>query len=718
MQENTNFGYDTGYFNNNINEQNPIYSNTQYPRSRLGLNEITTNNFRPRMTRNNNPIEVEVPGIKFGKHEGNLNLNYIKNLDLNGIIRTNNLEPLEKIAQNLVYSEIKAEDYQDENVPKLLQIFQYAIEYLYAKQTKLETSNQDLDIKYNELINYSYNLEEQLLKNKNQIAKNSANKKEKEFLLMTYKSIVDFNCNPVENENIIINNINSTSIGNFQRNGTTFGGKFYCHICSGKPFSTESALESHMKRRHLAQTKLDYQREREDKREEESYAIYEKKIDDMKNYFQTMINAQNEENARNKYNDDLNQIRRENEEKFKFMENYTKNILEELKNMVQTNMLQQEQNNQNIIAMTTINREKETKIEPQKIVVGSPSSNEINNLTRSIEQINDLIKKQNDKKIEEMQNEIRQLREQSIINQNKQPQEKIIVKEIYKENPTNIPNYNYNQMQPQNNNLNVKKDSPPPSNYIQPNTQNKEDEKINENNKNVTTVQQQTEIKTDNSNVKKSTNEIITTDDKNNNEIPNSDLKINQIEVPDDINNIENTNLNKTAPNFKNKKIKLLEVKPNLNRSGEFSELDDFYVKFKNRDRYIMHEMDEKNPQIDLYLEKIIPENRRQDDEKINEDTSKVIDDKVKNLDFENKETKELLEVIEKTLKNINEINSNNDVSNLYYETVQKAINLKLFEEDEKLIKNAYDSNGQLKRSRSSSKAKKVIDQVNNENLS
>ena len=154
-----------------------------------------------------------------------------------------------------------------------------------------------------------------------------------------------------------------------------------------------------------------------------------------------------------------------------------------------------------------------------------------------------------------------------------------------------------------------------------------------------------------------------------------------------------------------------MEAKKSLNKSAEFDELVEFSVNFLNRDHDII---DREKPSPNLYLKKIIPENRRQDDEKIDEDTSKVIDNKIKNYDFENKNVSDLLKVIEETLQNINEINSNNDFSNLYYETVQKAIDLKLVEEDEKQIKDAYD-NRQLKRSRSSSKAKVVINQTNDE---
>ena len=122
------------------------------------------------------------------------------------------------------------------------------------------------------MINQSYALEEKLKINKQEIAKNSSDKKEREMILITYESIVNFNCNPIENTNIIYNKINST-YGEYASNGNadwrnypgSMRGKFYCHICNGKSFNTESGLESHMKRRHLAQMKLEQTKKKKQK---------------------------------------------------------------------------------------------------------------------------------------------------------------------------------------------------------------------------------------------------------------------------------------------------------------------------------------------------------------------------------------------------------------------------------------------------------------------
>ena len=62
--------------------------------------------------------------------------------------------------------------------------------------------------------------------------------------------------------------------------------------------------------------------------------------------------------------------------------------------------------------------------------------------------------------------------------------------------------------------------------------------------------------------------------------------------------------------------------------------------------------------------------------------------------DLENKDEKELLNIIQNTLNDINKISEKNKMSNLYFETMNKAIDLKLLENDAKMIKDAYDKNG------------------------
>ena len=161
-----------------------------------------------------------------------------------------------------------------------------------------------------------------------------------------------------------------------------------------------------------------------------------------------------------------------------------------------------------------------------------------------------------------------------------------------------------------------------------------------------------------------------------------------------------------------------LKPKNNLLVSSTIKELDTFYANFMNREQPIIIK---NKPKPEEYLEEIIPEDKRKDEEQKNEDRKKCVENKIKRQylmnfdDFDKKDKNELFEIIGKTIENINENNSKYQVRQLYFETAQKAIDLKLLEEDVKMMKTAYDKKGELKRSRSSSRARIVIQQTENE---
>ena len=700
--------------------------------------------------------QTEVPQMEFRNREGNLNLNLIKNLDLNYVIKTNNIAPLEKLCHNLIYSEIKDEDYEDANIPKLLRTFQYALEYLNEKQLKLDQTNKKLDLEYNQLINQSYELEEKLKTNKREIARNSSEKKEKEMLLVTYESLVNFNINPIENTNILMRNIdtNIREVSSTMRGGTYnegLRGRFYCHICSGKFFNTESGLENHMKRRHLAQMREIEKREREEKKDEEMKEIYDKKLEETKNYFQAIIQERNDKFSKNKYEDEINNMKKENDKNMKFLMDYTQNFSNEMRNMIQTHINNQDLNNRNImeIANAAANKERE-KSEPQKLIIENPAVNEINKLTNSIEQLGDILKNQkgkNNVNLEEenkfLKNQIEILENQSKINvnirqissnsQNGNPyasfsdKNNIINNNNFENNPYNINKGSNNK--PNNNIIINNNNSLEKNKIIEQKIQNNPPQDIIQRNKkgyNESQIQEDED--------KKNINIILSDIDKNKNlnqnnlkgNIPQFNntaqnfnqnfLKIEQEESPQkkDINNF-----NKTAPNgFKKRKFKPVEPKKGLVNSNSMKELDIFYANFMNRDQPIL---EEEKPNMEEYLKEIIPEDKKQEDEKINNDLEKVIDEKTQKQhfmttnDFKNKDKNELWDIIQKTMKNIDEANANNKESQYYYETIQKAFDIKLNDIEQKMMKDAYDNKGQLKRSRSSSRAKIVIEQTKNE---
>ena len=748
----------------------------------IGYAGYTTNNFFNNYnnktnllhTKYHNMNQTEVPQMKFANKQGNLNLNLIKNLDLNYIIKTNNIAPLEKISQNLIYSEIKEEDYEDKNIPKLLKTFQNALEYLNEKQSKLEETNQKLDIEYNQLINQSYELEAKLKKNKIEISKNTKEKREKEMLLVTYESIVNFNCNLPENLNIISKNINIEEGSSNYNMGTYPGemrGKFFCHICHGKYFNTESRLESHMKRRHLGQLKSNLKKEREEKREEEM-KDFDKKLEETKNYFQNIIQQKNDMYSKAKFEDEINLMKRENEEKMKYIMDYTK----EMKNILQANFLQQEENNRNImnIAYASSNKEKERN-EPQKIIIENPSEDQINKLTNSIAQFGEIIKKQNNRnndflqqenqllknKIEILENKskfldnnnnpiIRNINYEKNVNYNNNQNNNEIPNNIKNTQKNNISNSNNNnnmisednKIENNNNNIilkqeyftndvnnpnlnqNVKNSGiinpyqisnniPPKINIQRERKPENDNQEQNKENKNMIKYILSSSINENENNKNSQQININSIAEYNEDNIDKNVIKIKREESP---NKDDKNNFNKTAPNgFKKRIFKPIDINNNLLKSSSNQELGIFYGRYMDRDQPLI---EKEKPELTELLQELIPEDKKGDEDEINENVENLIENKKKQEhykilnDLNNKNKSELLDIIDKTMKNINEVNSKNKILQLYYESTQKAIDLKLLEEDAKMMKNAYDNKGELKRSRSSSKAKIVIEKA------
>ena len=78
--------------------------------------------------------------------------------------------------------------------------------------------------------------------------------------------------------------------------------------------------------------------------------------------------------------------------------------------------------------------------------------------------------------------------------------------------------------------------------------------------------------------------------------------------------------------------------------------------------------------------------------------------------DLDKKSEGELLDIIQKTLNNINKINDNSTIARLYFETMNKMIDFKMIENEEKMMRDAYNQRGELKKTRIESNAKKVIE--------
>jgi ribonuclease D len=161
----------------------------------------------------------------------------------------------------------------------------------------------------------------------------------------------------------------------------------------------------------------------------------------------------------------------------------------------------------------------------------------------------------------------------------------------------------------------------------------------------------------------------------------------------------------------------IIQPQKTFSKKNEDDKLYNFAKDFVNRDQNILNK---KNPQIkdiDGFAEDIIEEPKFKKDIKTSENMNNFIERNIEDIkDLDKKSQGELLNMVKDTLDKINKINDKGNVARFYFETMDKAIDFKMIENDEKMIRDAYNKKGQLKRTRTnSSKAKEVIEQTQKE---
>ena len=623
--------------------------------------------------------------IQFANREGNIRINEIANLDLNNVIKTNNIMPLEQFAENLIYADINPDDYEDKNLVKLIKAFQYGLEYLYKKQNDLDKQNEKLANEYNELINESYDIERRLKENKQKISKYNSEKKERLMLINTYSSIINYHCNPIEEENIVIKQIEKIKKENS-------GARYYCHICSGKPFSSEEKLESHMKRRHNAQARYNINNPME-----ESFENYERKINEMKEYFENLMkNKENEKIKQNDYKDDLEKLKEENNKKFKNMEDELRNTLDNFKKFLQNSQQQQIQ------------------IKEQPPIIQNSQIDQFSSLKQSIENLGDLIKQQNDKKLKEMEKQIEELKKNQYNNSSINKKENINISISEKKNSFPLDSYQKQELNTQYEPPKVEeiviretKDNIPtikgdeekesiiPEKKKETNLRGIKKSELQESNQEIST----TKLKDNKIEPVIQENTIILNSQINSNDLKqdnillesNNDLKISGNAL---LPNAPKLNQTEEIPKKKNKKFKKIKTKA-MNKTMENmtneDELELFFANFTNRDNEIF---EEEEPKVNQIQENVIPNDTefKQDNNILSQTLTQTINNKAKNenIEFEDyldKSKRELIDIIDKTLKQINEANQENEMKSFYYNTTQKALDMKIYENDKELMK-------------------------------
>ena len=218
-----------------------------------------------------------------------------------------------------------------------------------------------------------------------------------------------------------------------------------------------------------------------------------------------------------------------------------------------------------------------------------------------------------------------------------------------------------------------------------------------------------------------------------NNNLPNNkkenELKVVQESYPLDQDG-ENNKFSKTDPNaFKKEEPKERDF--DINKEINFQPLQTFtknkfnnklfnFAKdFANRDQPILNKKDPKLNDLNGFTKEIVEEEKYKKELEDSENMENYIENNAKEKKIENykdldkKSEGELLDIIKNTLNKINQINEKGQVAGFYFETMNKAIDLKMIENDEKMFREAYNKKGELKNTRTNpSKAKIAIEEA------
>ena len=160
--------------------------------------------------------------------------------------------------------------------------------------------------------------------------------------------------------------------------------KYYCHICTNKKFKSQKYLDEHILRRHPDYSRKN-SKEKNKKENKVNIELYTKKINDMKNYFDTLINKSIKKIQYIKINEKINSLQNLYEMSKYYNYNINNNI-----NMInssyqeETNLIQEnnnEINNNNINNIIKEEKEKEKKNETEN----SNNNNTNNTLEKSEE---------------------------------------------------------------------------------------------------------------------------------------------------------------------------------------------------------------------------------------------------------------------------------------------------------------------------------------------
>ena len=339
-----------------------------------------------------NSSMLEKPDMEFTEKEGKINMNRIRNLDLNTLFEPNNNILFQKIVDNLISSKISNSDYDDIHKPLLLKSLQNILEYLVNKQANIKKINNELNISKDKIQKKAEELEQTLKENKKtiddfskakkdikvkyeetkkkyeemkkQAKENDQNKKNNKDIINTNINIVD-----IEKNTKIINTINQPEkIDDIDNNEKDMEGqKFSCKLCKDRYFPNKEELKGHLFRRHPKVLINNKKKLKAKKEENEFYRLFLKELDEFENFAKELLSIYVKKEEKDKNEIMLEEIRKEIQENYDKFENEQNQISDDLKNkMEEFKKLQKEFYNQLMIITGLKTGEEEIKEENEK----------------------------------------------------------------------------------------------------------------------------------------------------------------------------------------------------------------------------------------------------------------------------------------------------------------------------------------------------------------
>eukprot|EP00340_Litonotus_pictus_P002132 CAMPEP_0170527940 /NCGR_PEP_ID=MMETSP0209-20121228/13432_1 /TAXON_ID=665100 ORGANISM="Litonotus pictus, Strain P1" /NCGR_SAMPLE_ID=MMETSP0209 /ASSEMBLY_ACC=CAM_ASM_000301 /LENGTH=724 /DNA_ID=CAMNT_0010818835 /DNA_START=105 /DNA_END=2279 /DNA_ORIENTATION=+ len=256
-------------------------------------------------------------------------------LDIEGMIRKNNIADLEPYLNDLIFGSVEQSDLNiasEEHVVKLVKMFQYSLEYLFFYQQKLENQLMQVQGNYNSLVNDAVSKENELKENKNLIQILKRDKKEKEMVISNYKVLIE----EFRRKNGIYSGGASQNNNNIQTVKTR--GYFECSFCTGKVFDSEENLNKHLARRHPSQKAPKEKEEVQKNNYDLNTSVVDQKISYLNKNFETYVKAitdpmLNYMSSQKNIETQIMEIKKDTQVSKLEMEGQVKTILLEIKDM-------------------------------------------------------------------------------------------------------------------------------------------------------------------------------------------------------------------------------------------------------------------------------------------------------------------------------------------------------------------------------------------------